>query len=256
MLEVRVLDSTAAVALAAADVVSDLLASDPAAVVALPTGATPVEFYRELVHRVHAGDIDCSRATWVQLDEWLGIPTGHPATCAAWLASHFYQPAGIRVDQLVTIDPMTADPQGTARDVAGRLADLGGLDLAVLGLGHNGHLGLNEPGEELVAGVHVATLAESSRWHSMLGELRGRPSHGLTLGVGDLLGATTGTLVLATGIDKAGVVHRLCTGGVSTWFPASLLVLTRTRLLLDRSAAADLPAWRVGAGQSARREEA
>lgn len=226
------------VAVAAADAVCLLLADRPDAVIGLPTGSTPEPLYRELVERAAAGGVRLDLARWVQLDEWLGLPPGHSATCAGWLRSHFYAPAGIPSAQVLAINSDPADVKAEVDRAAAALEDLGGLDLAILGIGANGHLGLNEPEEGLVGGVHVEELAPSSRDHPMLGEYRGRVTHGITLGVSDMLATRRGVLALATGRGKARIVHRLLAGDITTHVPASLLRLVRgARLVLDRAAA-------------------
>ncbi|MBI5940866.1 MAG: 6-phosphogluconolactonase [Caulobacterales bacterium] len=230
------LPSSSAVAQAAADVFAQVVAAKPDAVVCLPTGATPEPLYAELVERIRGGRLDVSRVRWIQLDEWLGLPAGHPATCATWLEHRFFHSltpaAGRRLD--IASDPGCA--QAEALRLASALKAWGGLDLAILGLGANGHLGLNEPAAALSREVHVEILSESSRRHGMLAGVATPPISGITLGMADLLQAHL-VLLLVTGEGKRTVLDRLLTSPVTTALPASLLHLhANCRLLTDQAA--------------------
>ena len=227
--------SPAVVAQVAADAVAQVVAAKPDAVVCLPTGATPAPLYAELLRRIRGGRLDVSRVRWIQLDEWLGLPAGHPATCAAWLEQHFFHalaPAGGRRLDIAS-DPGNAEAE--ARRVASALQAWGGLDLAILGLGANGHLGLNEPAAALARGVHVEALSETSRRHGMLAGVAPPPVAGITLGMADLLQAHL-VLLLVTGEGKRAVLDRLLASPVTPALPASLLHLhANCRLLTDQA---------------------
>lgn len=228
--------SPSAVAQAAADAVAQVVAAKPDAVICLPTGATMEPLYAELVERIRSGRLEVSRIRWIQLDEWLGLPAGHPATCATWLEQRFFHAlapaAGRRLD--LASDPGCAEAE--ARRLAAALQAWGGLDLAILGLGANGHLGLNEPAAALAREVHVEILSESSRQHGMLAGVATPPVAGITLGMADLLQAHL-VLLLVTGAGKRAVLDRLLASPVTTALPASLLHLhANCRLLTDQAA--------------------
>lgn len=239
-MELVVRPSVESVASHAADIVCRLLRRQPAAHLCLAAGSSPRPLYAELQRRVEAGQLALSAARLSKLDEWLGLPLEHPATCESDLREHFLEPLGIRADQCLSFDGLAADPLAECRRVMAELALRGPFDLCVLGLGLNGHLGMNEPADALEPQVHMAELAEVSRHHSLLSKLPEPPTHGLTMGMAELMLARKVVLVV-TGESKQAALQRLVTGPVSTRFPASLLRLhPRCWCLADEAAAAGL----------------
>lgn len=120
----------------------------PDAVICLATGATPLLTYHYLVEKIHQQQVDVSQLTFVKLDEWVDLPLTMPGTCETFLQQHIVQPLGLREDQLISFHSEEINETECER-VTNLIARKGGLDLCVLGLGKNGHLGLNEPGESL-----------------------------------------------------------------------------------------------------------
>jgi galactosamine-6-phosphate isomerase len=230
-MDLRIVPDEAAVARQAADVVVELLSARPAAHLCLAAGRSPRPLYAELARRARAGECSLDRAAFTQLDEWHGLRATDRGTCAADLRDGLLDPLGVPPARCLTFATEAPDAEAECARVAARLAARGAFDLCILGLGLNGHLGLNEPAEELHAGAHVAELSESTRRHHMLAHLAEPPRFGLTLGMADLMHAAR-VLVLVSGGAKREALARLVHGPLTTWFPASLLQLHAACLVL------------------------
>jgi len=254
MMPIRIFPSTGAAAVAAADLVADQLSAQPESVLALPTGHTPVPLYRALVRRHREGRADFSRASAFSMDELIGIGPDHPASYQAFLREHLFRHVNIAAARTHLLTGDARDWRAEAARIERRLAELGGLDLAILGIGMNGHVAFNEPASALTARTHRARLALASRraHAGPFGTWRRVPAHALTMGIGTLLSARR-VLLIATGAPKASIVRRALAGPVTTALPASLLQLhPRVDVVLDRAAAAGLRGSRSAAPGSGR----
>lgn len=159
----------------------------------------------------------------MKLDEWVDLPLTMHGTCETFLQQHIVQPLGLREDQLISFRSEEINETECER-VTNLIARKGGLDLCVLGLGKNGHLGLNEPGENLQPACHISQLDARTQQHEML-KTAGRPvTRGITLGLKDILNARE-VLLLVTGEGKQDATERFLTAKVSTSIPASFLWL-------------------------------
>ncbi len=173
--------------------------------------------------KIHQQQVDVSQLTFVKLDEWVDLPLTMPGTCETFLQQHIVQPLGLREDQLISFRSEEINETECER-VTNLIARKGGLDLCVLGLGKNGHLGLNEPGESLQPACHISQLDARTQQHEML-KTAGRPvTRGITLGLKDILNARE-VLLLVTGEGKQDATDRFLTAKVSTAIPASFLWL-------------------------------
>jgi len=236
---VRVVGAATPRALAgvAADWMCDRLRDKPQSVLALPTGATPLGLYSELTARSRAGAVSFEAVRIFNLDEYCGLPQSDPHSYAAFLHQHLIAPAEIAVSQVHLLRGDAADMEAECRAYDAALADCGGIDLCVLGLGMNGHIGMNEPGATLQVGPHVARLSEVSLRHPMLANSPTRPIYGLTLGMGDIMSSPE-ILLLVSGANKRKPLQQLMQPAITTQFPASFLWLhSNCHLLCDRDAA-------------------
>ena len=212
-----------------------------AAVLCAATGATPARTYELLVAAGRRTPALFQRLRLVQLDEWGGLAADDPATCEVYLQRKLCGPLGIQDDRFVSWHSQPRDPKSEVQRVANWLTSHGPIDLSILGMGMNGHLGFNEPAAALQAGPHVARLSRASLRHSMLQDARGPVRFGLTLGMGDLLRSRE-ILLLVSGTHKAEQLGRLFTGEVTPRFPASFLALhPAVTICCDRAAAAAIP---------------
>lgn len=220
---------------------ADELRQQPDSLVCLATGASPQRAYELLASAGQADPALVARARWLKLDEWGGLDMDDPATCEIYLRRTLLDPLEVPPARYMGWHSNPADPQAECRRMADWLHTHGPIDLLILGIGENGHLGFNEPAEHLQADPHIAHLAPTSLRHSMLDQCRGTVSYGLTLGIGDILAARR-ILLLASGPQKAAQLLRLFSGPVTADFPASmLLVHAAVTVCCDTAAAALLP---------------
>lgn len=212
----------------------EVITMKPDATICLATGATPELTYRLFVQKIQLRKTDISRVTFVKLDEWVGIPLQTPGTCESFLQQHIVQPLGLRPDQLLGFQSENIDEKECER-VTDLIACRGGLDLCVLGIGKNGHLGLNEPGEALTPFCHISRLDEKTRQHDMLKTADLPVTQGITLGLKDIMKAKEVMLLIA-GEGKQAAVEKYLTAALTTSIPASFLWLhDNTTCLLDGS---------------------
>ena len=177
----------------------------------------------------------------VKLDEWLGLPLGDSHTCENYLRRLVLNPLKVSPDRYIGFDSQPTDANSECQRIERAVDDVGGIDLMILGVGVNGHLGLNEPAGELQLGCHVADLAPTTRGHSMLKGAAKDVVQGLTMGIRNILAARQ-IILLAFGEHKTALVRDLQSRRVSTHFPASFLWLhSDVTCFCDRDAAPDLP---------------
>jgi glucosamine-6-phosphate deaminase len=221
----------------ARDLVVRQLRTKPASLIALPTGNTPVPMFRELAAAARADPLLFHQARFVTLDEYADIAADDRRRLLSWLHREFTGPAGIDPQRITAFDP-TADHVTECARMEDAIEDWGGLDLAVLGLGPNGHIGFNEPGSSFASRTRKVVLAaESIRSNaSYWGSEAEVPRSGLTLGIGTLREARS-VLLLASGAGKAMIVSRLLEDPVSEVLPASVLRLCPNSTLLADFAA-------------------
>ena len=207
----------------AADWLVEHLHDKPDSIVCLATGATPMLGYAILAERAAKEPSLVDRCRVVKLDEWGGLPMDDPATCEQHLRNTLVTPLGM-ADRYVGFESQPPNAEAECGRIAMWLAENGPIDVCVLGLGLNGHVGFNEPAAFLQPHAHVAQLSDASLAHAMVSRCDTRPTYGLTLGMADLL-QSRHILLLVTGAAKREALTQLLRGQVSTEFPASLLQL-------------------------------
>jgi glucosamine-6-phosphate deaminase len=251
--DIQVFQTPDEVARALARRVSRALDDKPDLVLGLPAGGTFAGAYADLVARCAQGDADFSLSTAFVLDEFVGLPADHPARFRAFLQQHLL--AGVNIDRarVHALDGAAAGLDAECRRYEAAIAHAGGVDLQLLGIGANGHIGFNEPGESLVARTHRAMLAESTRHANAArfgGDVAAVPHEALTMGMGTILNAAA-LVLAATGGHKAVAVARAVAGPVTTRLPASFLQLhAHVELYLDWAAASRLPPHELAGGQA------
>jgi glucosamine-6-phosphate deaminase len=237
---VRIFDTADEAAAALAGRVARALTERPDIVLALPTGRTPVPTYAEL-RRLHAaGSADFSRATTFNLDEFAGVEASHPGSFRTFMERHLFSGVNLHPARIHFLDGAAPDLDAECDRYEDEIAAAGGIDLLLLGIGGNGHIGFNEPADQLVARTHRVRLADSTtRDNAALfgGDPARVPREALSMGMGTILKA--GALVLmATGERKAKCVERTINGPLTPRLPASFLQLHRSvELYLDGPAA-------------------
>jgi galactosamine-6-phosphate isomerase len=235
MLKQHIFPDHEAVSRFAADWLADELLRKPESLLCLATGKTPMRTYEVLAQRRAIEPRLFDKMRIINLDEWAGLSPDDPATCGRHLRDALVDPLDL-ADRYVSFDSQPADPEADCARVATWLAQNGPIDICVLGLGVNGHLGFNEPADFLQPHAHVVRLSESSLSHAMIGQCSARPARGLTLGMDDLMQSKK-VLFLVTGRTKRHILREILSGRITTIVPASLLHLhPNAQLLCDEAA--------------------
>ena len=241
-MEVVVLETEQQRADLVADAVVALVRATPTAVLGLATGSSPSPVYAELVRRYEAGEVSFGVTSAFTLDEYLGLPPGHPEGYRQVIEREFASLVDLSADHLHTPDGQTHDVPAACAAYERAIVDAGGVDLQLLGIGSDGHLAFNEPGSSLASRTRVKTLtprtrADNARFFDSADEV---PHHVLTQGLGTILDARH-LVMLATGKGKAEAVHAAVEGPVSARCPASALQLhPHVTVVLDPAAASRL----------------
>ena len=214
-MQLRVDTDPRAVAMAVADVVCGVVTDDPRAVLALPTGSTPLPAYRELARRRRLGHVSFSHVTVFLLDEYVGLAPDDPRSFRAFGERHLIEPLGLRGDRFFALQGSAADLPAECAAYEASITAAGGIALVVLGLGGNGHIAFNEPGSSPDSRTRVVQLASETIAPSL-------PSTAVTIGVGTIREARR-VLLVATGSHKAAALTAAVCGPATTDLPASLL---------------------------------
>ena len=244
---VRVVPDYDALSREAADLVELAVRNNPGAAITLPTGETPRGMYEELVRRITAGDLDFSRVHVFCLDDYLGTSIEDEASLTRWLSDVFLNPAGLHGDNIHYIPANAPIPDAAADAYEDEIQSHGGLKLAVIGLGPNGHIGFNEPGSLPESRTRVVDLTEESRDKNALyyeGE-PDIPSQAMTIGLGTILDADQIVLIVS-GRSKAGILQASLEGPMTPDVPGSFLRAAGSRLVViaDEAAASGLRRFR------------
>lgn len=208
----------------ACEILIKCLREKPDAMFCIATGSSPTGAYKEFVKRVKEEELDVSKLKIIKLDEWFDLEKNNPATCEYYIAEHILKPLGITEDRYFSFNPKEQDDKFECQRISTLLMQNGGIDCCVLGLGKNGHLGLNEPQEEINPFMHKACLDAKTQTHSMLVTNSTQVSEGYTLGVKDILDSRE-ILFLVTGEGKQEAYENFKKGYISSKYPANYLWL-------------------------------
>ncbi len=238
-MEITIFSGATSLSTALAQSVAERVRKAPALVLGLPTGRTPLGFYRELVRVARETGTDLSRITTFNLDEFLGVGPEEPGSYRQYMERHFFRQVNIDRRQIHFLDGAADDPQRECERYEAAIEAAGGIDLQILGIGANGHIGFNEPADHLAARTHVVRLRpETRRSNAALfgGVVERVPGHGLSMGMATILHARS-LVMMATGPEKAACVAAMVNGPLTTRMPASFLRLhPDVRVLLDQAA--------------------
>lgn len=191
-------------------------------VIVAAAGSTPTRTYGMLGEEYRRSPELFAALVVIKLDEWCGMAMDDPATCETYMQQHLVGPLGIADDRYVRFDSSTQSPMLECDRVRAEVVQRSPVDLCVLGLGGNGHVGLNEPGDSSQPLAHVARLTEFTCSHVMLKNATVLPTHGMTLGLSEILQAKK-ILLVVSGSNKRAAVQTLMKEEVTPRFPASYL---------------------------------
>ena len=224
-----------------ADLLENVIRARPEAVLALPTGQTPLRLYDELAERYRVGRIDFHRVRTFNLDEWVGVDPDSAGSYARFMDEHLFSRVNLEPRNCHVPDGSGSDLDAECAQYERLIREAGGVDLAILGIGRNGHIGFNEPGTPFDSRTHVVEVTAETRVANRWSFPDGRvPMRAMTVGIGTILGARQIAL-LATGAAKADVLRCLLEGPIDPSFPASALRLHPcVRVVADSLAAVHL----------------
>ncbi|MHA2789826.1 glucosamine-6-phosphate deaminase [Corynebacterium sp. S7] len=239
-MEVLIRETSSGVAQAAADIICEHL--NPGKVLGLATGSTPLETYQELIRRYQAGEISFRGMQAFCLDEYIGLPGDHEQSYHYVIRNEFTRHVDFNDVDVHSPNGMSEKPWEAADEYENAIIDAGGIDLQLLGVGRNGHIGFNEPATSLASTtrveiLHQQTVRDNARFFDSEKEV---PKYAITQGLGTILRSGQ-ALLIATGAGKAQAVHDLVEGPVSAACPASVLQLhPNAVVIVDESAASQL----------------
>ena len=210
----------------AAHIIASQVILNPDCVLGLATGSTPVGTYKNLIEWYNNEDLDFSQITSCNLDEYRGLSGEHDQSYRYFMNHNLFDHVNIRKECTYVPDGLEEDSDKAARDYDQIIADQGGIDLQLLGLGHNGHIGFNEPADEFPKGTHVVDLTESTiqankRFFASEADV---PRQAYTMGIGTIMSAKK-ILVVVSGEDKAEILNKVINGPITPQVPASILQL-------------------------------
>src|SRR5664280_3270484 len=242
-MEIVILPDTAAIGSLAADAIGSLLARKPDAVLGLATGSSPLAIYDELTARCADGAVTFARAKGFTLDEYVGLPADHPESYRNVITKEFVSRVDFAPGAVQGPDGLAQDIPAACAAYEDAIAQAGGVDLQILGIGTDGHVGFNEPGSSLASRPRIKTLTEQTRRDNARffgGDINAVPHHCLTQGLATIMAARH-IVLIATGRAKADAVHQLVEGPVSAMWPATILQMhPHVTVLIDNAAASRL----------------
>ena len=225
----------------AAKQVASVMKAKPDCVLGLATGDTPIGMYKGLIEMYKNGEIDFSKTTSVNLDEYYPITPDNDQSYRYFMNYNLFDHVHIDKAKTFVPDGQAKDVEAHCKAYEDRIDELGGVDVQVLGIGRNGHIGFNEPDEELIKGTHLTSLTKStieanSRFFASEEDV---PKHALTMGIESVFKARK-VLVLASGANKAEAVRAMIKGNITTKCPASLICLHPDAVIICDEAAYSL----------------
>lgn len=225
----------------AANEMAMVVKNNPKAILGLATGGSPIGMYKELIKMNKEGEIDFSKVTTVNLDEYVGLSGDHPQSYRYFMNENLFN--HINIDKKNTYVPngLAKNIEEECKNYDNKIENLGGTDVQLLGIGNNGHIAFNEPDEDLVSGTHLTNLTQdtiqaNARFFDSIDEV---PKTALTMGLGGIMKSKK-IIVIASGESKAEAVKAMVNGKISTKMPASMLQMHRDVVVIVDEAAAKL----------------
>ena len=210
----------------AANIISAQVVYKPNCVLGLATGGTPVGLYQQLVERYKKGDLSFAETRSVNLDEYLGLSPHHEQSYRYFMQTNLFDHIDIKPENTHVLNGLAKDPAAECTAYDQLIRDLGGIDLQLLGMGHNGHIAFNEPGDDFGLETHLVDLTESTiqanaRFFDDISEV---PRQALSMGIKSIMNARR-ILMVVNGEAKADTLYKAFCGPVTQDVPASVLQL-------------------------------
>lgn len=240
---IRIFPNPSAIARHVSTMLIAKIQSKPDIVLGLATGGTMEPIYAHFIQLAHQSRLDVSRLTSFNLDEYVGLSADHPKSYAIYMRQHLFRHLAFDATRLHLLDGLAQDPVAHCQAYAAKLQALGGIDLQLLGVGSNGHIGFNEPGTAFDCPCHVVELTEQTRIDNRRFFAEGAtvPASAMTLGMAEIMAARE-ILLVATGEAKAQIVAEWYRQDVTEAVPFTILKRhPQTTMILDEAAASLLP---------------
>ncbi|MBQ9431829.1 MAG: glucosamine-6-phosphate deaminase [Kiritimatiellae bacterium] len=240
-MQIFIFDTPEAASRAAGEYVNAEIRKNPKLVLGLATGSTPLGLYKEMAEACKAG-LDYSQVRSFNLDEYYGLQPDHPQSYRRFMNENLFDHLNIDKANTRVPDGTAADPAAFCAEYEAAMKAAGGVDIQVLGIGSDGHIGFNEPGSSLVSRTRVValtpqTISDNARFFEKADDV---PRKAISMGVGTIMEAKT-CLMLCFGANKATAVQGMIEGGITQFNPASILQMhPDTRVYLDEAAASKL----------------
>ena len=208
----------------AANIISAQIIMKPDCVLGLATGSSPVGTYKQLIEWYNKNDLDFSEVTSINLDEYKGLSPEDPQSYRYFMNTHLFDHVNIDKNRTFVPDGLATDPEKACAEYNANIIKQGGIDLQLLGIGHNGHIGFNEPDSIFASHTHCVNLQErtieaNKRFFDSIDEV---PKQAYTMGIGTIMKAKK-IILIAAGEDKAEIIKKAFRGPVTPQIPASIL---------------------------------
>jgi len=226
----------------AAEIFKESVNRNPEIVLGLPTGSSPVGMYKRICDDYKRGELDLSQTTTFNLDEYIGLPPEHEQSYHHFMATHLFNCVNLRPENIHLPHASAEKKQVACEEYEQKIQKAGAIDLQILGIGRNGHIGFNEPGNPFESRTHVVKLHQETREANarFFDSLKEVPEYSITMGIKTIMRSKR-ILLLATGEKKAEAVKKTLYGPISPEFPASVLQLDPDcRILIDKAAGKSL----------------
>lgn len=223
-MDVKILSSAQEIGSAAAKIIIDKIKENNAAILGLATGSSPIPTYKELIKAYNEGEISFANVKSFNLDEYCGIPASDPNSYYTFMHENLFNSIDIKEENVRVPDGNPADVEAFCADYDASIKAAGGIDIQILGIGRNGHIGFNEPADEFTTGTYKVKLTDSTieankRFFASAEDV---PTEAITMGVESILNAKE-IILIATGNDKAQAIRDMIKGEISPSCPASIL---------------------------------
>ena len=237
-MEVRIFNNADEIAVACADIFTDLLKKQPECILGLATGASPVKTYNELIRRYNEGEISFAKVKTFNLDEYCNLPRDDKNSYYTFMHENLFNSVDINEENVHIPDGNAADPEAHAKSYDAMIDAEGGVDIQLLGIGTNGHIGFNEPSDTFSDGTFKVKLTDSTiKSNSIYFDDDTMPRYALTMGINSIMKAKK-IVLIATGASKAEAIKATIQGEVTPMVPASVLQNHKNAILLiDKEAA-------------------